>query len=199
MVRPIILILNRDHPSRSWILIYLHGQRNLSYLMIKKIYPTSWSKKLIYLHDKTHGLFRVLLCLLLHQAHFSLLLSPLQASEQERKHYHHGRCHMTNWLHCLINIHKSISLTQIPTSQRCAEDPGSSSTRSCSSPQWCWCPPAGSCCGGSSSRCRSASGSQRWCPWTATMSLAFYQQVVPHPARKLDSDQDSGVSVLFYL
>ena len=59
--------------------------------MIKEIDQTSWSKKLIYLHDETHGLFRVLLCLLLHQAHLSILLTPLQTSEREGKHYHQDK------------------------------------------------------------------------------------------------------------
>ena len=82
-------------------------------------------------------------------------------------------------------FHLFTSLTQIQACQWCAEGQGSSSTRSCSSPPWCWSPPAGSSHGGSSLCCHSALGSRRCCPCNAMLSLAFYQQLVPHPAEKV--------------
>ena len=60
-----------------------------------------WPRRLIYLHNETNGLLRVLLCLFLHQAHLSLLLPPLQTSEQERNRNHHRSCHKIVW-HCCL-------------------------------------------------------------------------------------------------
>ena len=174
------IIHNDFSPKRKYWSSFMMRPTSL----ILNIDLLSWSKIFFHLHDETNGLFWVLLRFFFHQTHLTILLPLLQASEQERKHYHQHQ--KTSLLHI-----QKLSLTQILTSHWCAEDPDSSSTHSCSSPPWCWCLPAGSCCEGSSSRCHSASGSQRSCPWNATKSLAFFQQVDPHPARKLDSDQDS--------